>query len=254
MLVSSPDIILRLREEVTSVMNNRERIIPSDIQRMPYRKQLISIYRFQPMSLCLIVRSVLNEVLRLFPPVPFNIRRCMIIFRLVAQYKTDFVTGLRDSTLPSPLSRSGPLPIRRGVSVTYVPFIIQRRHDLWGGNAQSFDPGRWLRGSPRAPSLHSFAFHPFHGGPRLACFLFLHSVFMGLRFFQCLGQQYAYVECSYIIIRLLETLEQAALVAAPLPSIVLRRKELQELHTVPCWPKASLTLYCKVCHFMGEYG
>ncbi|GJJ12444.1 hypothetical protein Clacol_006686 [Clathrus columnatus] len=149
-LASSPEITADLQDEIASVMDEREMITSADIGRMPY------------------LRSVLNEVLRLFPPVPFNIRRC-----------------LRDSILPSPLSKTGPFPIKKGTSVTYIPFIIQRQPDLWGSSAESFDPDRWSTDFPKASFLHSFAFHPFNGGPRL-----------------CLGQQYAYIECSHVIIRL----------------------------------------------------
>lgn len=191
MLASYPEVVLKLRTEIDAVLGDKERITTNDIQRMPY------------------LRAVLNEVLRLFPPVPYNIRR-----------------SLRDSHLPSPLSGAGPFPIMKGVSVTYVPFIIQRRRDLWGDDAESFNPGRWLTDSSRSPFLHTFAFHPFHGGPRL-----------------CLGQQYAYTECSYVILRLLTTFDQITVVSASLPPRILQRRELKALHRVSCWPRASLTLY-----------
>ena len=67
----------------------------------------------------------------------------------------------------------GNLCIKKGTSVTYSPFLMQRRKDIWGEDAEDFRPERWLtKESPgtvveaQETSLHS-AFLPFNAGQRL---------------------------------------------------------------------------------------
>lgn len=58
--------------------------------------------------------------------------------------------------------------------------MMHRRQDLWGDDALSFRPERWEQRFP------AWQFLPFLGGPRI-----------------CLGQQFALVEASFLLVRLL---------------------------------------------------
>ncbi|KAF8575554.1 cytochrome P450 monooxygenase pc-3 [Ramaria rubella] len=195
------DVCSKLRVEIEHTIGEREFPTIVDIRGMKY------------------LRAVINEVLRLFPPVPFNIRRCV-----------------RPSMLPSPLSNLGPFLITPGISVTYSPLLTQRRPDIWGPSACLFDPQRWLHDGAKTHLINSFAFLPFNGGPRM-----------------CLGQQFAYHECSYFVIRLLQVFKTLDLAPDAQPpesrppaawaSFTSTSSERQNVEK--CWPAASLTLHSK---------
>lgn len=117
------------------------------------------------------LRAFLNEVLRLYAIVPAN---------------------SRSSTKPvvlSPVPGSNtPLYLPAGSRFGYSVFLMHRRKDLWGPDALEFDPDRFLD-----ERLHKylvpnpFIFCPFNAGPRI-----------------CPGQQFAYNEASFFLIRLLQ--------------------------------------------------
>ncbi len=57
--------------------------------------------------------------------------------------------------------------------IVYSVFLMHRREDLWGPDAQSFDPDRFLDDRvQRYQTGNPFIFLPFNAGPRI-----------------CLGQQ-----------------------------------------------------------------
>ena len=58
---------------------------------------------------------------------------------------------------------------------------MQRLPQYWGADAEVFDPERWKARRP------GWEYLPFNGGPRI-----------------CLGQQFALVEASFVIVRLLQ--------------------------------------------------
>lgn len=61
----------------------------------------------------------------------------------------------------------------------YSVMIMQRREDIFGPDAGEFRPERWEGWSPRP-----WTYVPFNGGPRI-----------------CLGQQFAYAEMGYTLVR-----------------------------------------------------
>lgn len=69
-----------------------------------------------------------NETLRLFPVVPINGRY-----------------AFKDTTIPTGGGPDGksPIFIPKGDSVEYSVYILQRRKDLWGQDADEFVPERW---------------------------------------------------------------------------------------------------------------
>ncbi|KAI2618233.1 putative N-alkane-inducible cytochrome P450 [Hypoxylon sp. NC1633] len=114
------------------------------------------------------LKSVLNETLRLFPPLARNVRYAR-----------------RDTVLPrggGPDKRS-PVFVAKGSPVFYCVYAMHRLPQYWGDDAEVFRPERWLDDKFRP----GWAYLPFNGGPRL-----------------CLGQQNALIEMSYTIVRLLQ--------------------------------------------------
>ncbi|KAI0647864.1 cytochrome P450 monooxygenase pc-3 [Trametes meyenii] len=118
------------------------------------------------------LRAVINETLRLYPIAPFNLR-----------------VAVRDTTLPNPSNPTGPqVFVPAGTAVLYSVFLMHRRKDYWGPDALDFDPDCWLDGRLNQYfSANPFIFLPFNAGPRI-----------------CLGQQFAYNEISFFLIRLLQ--------------------------------------------------
>jgi cytochrome P450 len=197
------------------------------------------------------VRAVINETLRLFPPVPINVR---------ASRRTACTLPPPDPSFGS--TSTEPLYMPGNTTIMYLPLLTQRNPALWGPGADEFDPSRWLRpdGPGPAPSEPaSMAFAPFSIGPRTVRTLHTLSSYPNLPHTpltldrnpqQCLGQNYAYAKASYFLVRLLQRFDSFALatdVQAPgsLPPPEWKsRKGRQRIERV--WPASSLTLFVKV--------
>ncbi|KAG8759296.1 hypothetical protein FRC11_002168, partial [Ceratobasidium sp. 423] len=158
------------------------------------------------------LRAVLNETLRLFPPVPMNER--------TASRSTVLHSGGKKYYIPA------------GANMPYSVMHMHRRTDLWGPDAEEFDPERWLdERLKKYVTPNPFIFLPFNAGPRI-----------------CLGQQFAYNEASYFLSRLLQRVESFELVPEAYPEGTLPppewkngegRKAYEKV-----WPKSHLTIYC----------
>ncbi|KAJ7086135.1 cytochrome P450 monooxygenase pc-1 [Mycena belliarum] len=159
-LAMYPKVAARLRDEIITVVGPSNQPSYDDIKEMKY------------------LRAVFNETLRLYPPVPFNLRETV-----------------KATTWPSPDPRDKPIYIPAGVKIPYSVMIMQRRADLWGPDANEFDPERFLDERVNKYFVaNPFQFLPFNGGPRI-----------------CLGQQFAYNEMSFILIRLLQAFSSISL-------------------------------------------
>jgi len=124
------------------------------------------------------LQAVLNETLRLFPPVAFDIR-----------------CAVKPTTLPSPQPGGKPIYVPAGTTSIYSVFVMHRRKDLWGPDAEEFDPDRFLDDRFKKYVVpNPFIFLPFNAGPRI-----------------CLGQQFAYNEMSFFLIRLLQNIDDIRL-------------------------------------------
>ncbi|KAK0499418.1 cytochrome P450 monooxygenase pc-3 [Armillaria luteobubalina] len=122
------------------------------------------------------LRAFLNETLRLYPVVPVNDR-----------------TSRTATTLPN--QGRAPYFIPKRTRVAYSVFLMHRRTDLWGPDALEFDPDRFLDSRlHKYLTPNPFIFVPFNAGPRI-----------------CLGQQFAYNESSYYLIRFLQTFSSFSL-------------------------------------------
>ncbi|KAK7024847.1 cytochrome P450 52E1 [Favolaschia claudopus] len=166
-----PDVCARVREEVLAHVGPTRRPTYDDIKDMKF------------------LRAVLNETMRLYPSVPFNVRE-----------------NLKATVWPSLDPNEKPLYIPAGSKLPYSVFMMHRRKDLWGPDAEEFSPDRFLDERLQNYLLkNSFQFLPFNAGPRI-----------------CLGQQFAYNEMSFMIIRLLQSfssfsLDEAAFAPGALP-------------------------------------
>ncbi|KAJ5143678.1 Cytochrome P450 E-class CYP52 [Penicillium bovifimosum] len=155
MLARNPEIFAKLRETVISTFGTYSN--PQNIT-------------FATLKSCQYLQYVMNEVLRLYPVVPFNRR-----------------SATRDTTLPRGGGPDGqdPVYVRKGQSVMYTTHVMHRRKDLWGPDADQFRPDRW------ANRKAGWEYIPFNGGPRI-----------------CIGQQFALTEAGYVIVRLLQRFDQ----------------------------------------------
>lgn len=78
---------------------------------------------------------------------------------------------------------------------------MHRRTDLWGPDALEFDPDRFLdERLHKYLTPNPFIFLPFNAGPRI-----------------CLGQQFAYHEVSFFLVRLLQKFSSISLSAEGQP-------------------------------------
>ncbi|KAG7440390.1 cytochrome P450 monooxygenase pc-3 [Guyanagaster necrorhizus] len=151
MMSEHPEVATRLRSEILEKVGTKTPTF-EDIRDMKY------------------LRAFLNEILRLYPPVPMNSRMSKVT-----------------TTLPN--KGGAPYYIPDGTRIIYSVFLMHRRTDLWGPDALEFDPDRFLdQRLHKYLTRNPFIFVPFNAGPRI-----------------CLGQQFAYNEASYYLIRLLQT-------------------------------------------------
>lgn len=190
-----PDVYRRLEEEINGVVHGDRQCTLEEIKSMRY------------------LRATINETLRLFPPVPFNIRR----------------STSSPSILPSSLSEAKHgLFIYPRCSITYSFLHIHRRRDIWGEDAEDFRPERWFsEGSERVHVTNPFAFIPFNGGPRM-----------------CLGQNLAYLLVSHTIVEMVRGFRwELALDLQPVKPPKSWRGQPGRKGVEQCWPKSSLTLY-----------
>ncbi|TFA99767.1 Cytochrome P450 [Trichoderma ghanense] len=149
-LARRPDIWLRLQSEVDGLGGRKPTY--NDIKDLKYLRQLI------------------DETLRLYPPVP-------VLFR--AANKT--------TILPRGGGKDGqsPVLVPKGTVISCSVYSLQRRQEVYGPDAEEFRPQRWENLSAR------WDFLPFSAGPKV-----------------CLGQTYGYVEMAYIVTRMVQQFDR----------------------------------------------
>ncbi|EKM60409.1 uncharacterized protein PHACADRAFT_83524 [Phanerochaete carnosa HHB-10118-sp] len=170
MLAEHPDILQRLRKEILDIVGTR-RPTYDDIRDMKYLRAFINgkLCRLAHVPTCVSPQSIgLHDHADTPLCSPFNVRH-----------------SAAPTVWPSP---EGDHYIPGSTRCLYSVFVMQRRKDLWGPDADKFDPDRFLDerlGKYLTPN--PFIFLPFNAGPRI-----------------CLGQQFAYNEVSFMLIRLLQ--------------------------------------------------
>ncbi|KAI1419604.1 cytochrome P450 52E2 [Xylaria sp. FL1777] len=141
-----PDVVTTIRDEIREL--GRENPTWEDLRNMKY------------------LNWVLKEALRLNPPVASNQRE-----------------AVRDTILPRGGGADGrsPVFVNKGTSLRYLPWVMHRRKDLFGADADEFRPERW-------ENLRvTYEYLPFNAGPRI-----------------CIGQQFALTQMALITFRLLQ--------------------------------------------------
>ncbi|WYZ45797.1 hypothetical protein EsH8_IX_000022 [Colletotrichum jinshuiense] len=148
MLAKNPAIWKKLRTEVAFLQG-----------RAPTYEELRSL-RY--------VEYCMNESLRLHPVVPRNERE-----------------ALRDTVLPVGGGKDGlsPVFVPKGTVVCYNLYVMHRRTDFYGPDAEEFRPERWEDQKLRP----RWGYLPFNGGPRI-----------------CVGQRYALTEAGYVLVRMVQ--------------------------------------------------
>lgn len=151
----SPRILATLRQEILETVGKERTPTYEDLKNMKY------------------LQHILNETLRLYPVVPYNVR-----------------LALKDTTLPLGGGPDGtqPLGVLAGTPIGYSTLVMQRRADLYPApesgfpDPTAFVPERWDAWTPK-----SWTYVPFNGGPRI-----------------CIGQQFALTEMGYTLCRLFQ--------------------------------------------------
>ncbi|KAI4267478.1 MAG: hypothetical protein LQ337_008330 [Flavoplaca oasis] len=174
LLVRHPHVLSRLQDEITSTVGADADISRAHIQKMVF------------------LRCILNETLRLYPPIPLNVRFAKKTTWLPRGGKPD---------------GESPVLVPKGTGIGLVPYYMHRRKDIYGEDAMDFRPERW-EGS-KLDDI-GWAYMPFHGGPRL-----------------CLGKDFALMEASCLIVRILQEFPDIRL--PPGHKVVPTGQEKQEL-------------------------
>ncbi|KAF8516458.1 cytochrome P450 [Hysterangium stoloniferum] len=198
-LTLHPEVRSKLREEILSTVGPDRSPTYDEIRGMRY------------------LRAVLNETLRLYPPVPMNLRE-----------------AIGESTWFDDDDQLLYVPPK--TRVVYSAFHVQRDEKYWGPDAHIFDPNRWLDGRVSRYTAEPFIYIPFNAGPRI-----------------CLGQQFALNETSFFMIRLLQRYDHFELAPECQPPNTHPQKSWQDPDTtVPltrrrtlekCFLRSHLTLY-----------
>lgn len=198
-----PDVARKMRQEILQFCGQRQSPTFEKIRSLRY------------------VHAVINETLRLFPPVPLNVRETR---------ENGVVLPPSDSTYPS--SSSLPIYVPGGTVITYLSILTHRNKALWGDDADVFDPDRWLDDRLKRFTQNPMMYMPFSGGPRI-----------------CIGQNYARNEATYFLVRLLQQFDSFTLAPEAQPAGSLPPLEWQHAsgraREEKIWPAYALTLFVK---------
>ncbi|KAK3315066.1 cytochrome P450 [Apodospora peruviana] len=151
-LANYPAIFRKLRNEILATVGTSRAPTYEDLKSMTY------------------LTHTLNETLRLYPAVPYNLR-----------------AALQDTSLPGRPGQPN-IAVLKGDVVVYSALSMQRRRDLCPevsdkfADPAVFDPDRWDYWTPKA-----WNYVPFNGGPRI-----------------CVGQNFAMTEMAFTLVRLLQ--------------------------------------------------
>ncbi|KAF2402250.1 cytochrome P450 alkane hydroxylase-like protein [Trichodelitschia bisporula] len=169
-LSTHPDVVRKLRDEVLSTVGRDRQPTYEDLKGMKY------------------LQHTLNETLRIYPIVPYNVR-----------------LALKDTSLPrgGGPDGNGRVGILKGTPIGYSTLVMQRREDLYPDPSTGFPdpklfvPERWETWTPK-----SWTYIPFNGGPRI-----------------CIGQQFALTEMAYTVTRILQRYSRVECAMAEPPQL-----------------------------------
>ena len=153
-----PNVAQDMRAEVLDHFGAHGTPTYESLRNLKFSQSSSSLLTAHSLHRLSIVRAVINETLRLFPPVPINVRASRPAACALPPPDASFGMTSRE-----------PLYMPGNTSIMYFPLLTQRNPALWGANADEFDPTRWLqRDGPGPRSItESMAFAPFSIGPRI---------------------------------------------------------------------------------------
>ncbi|MCJ1332067.1 hypothetical protein MMC10_008759 [Thelotrema lepadinum] len=191
LLVRHPIVLRKLQEEIASSVEMSSKLTREDLRGMRY------------------LQNVLKETLRLYPPVPLNIR-----------------VASRDTILPTGggPDRKSPVLIPKNTAVAYSIYTLHRRPDLYGLDVELFRPERWDEPMPllESETYSRWGYIPFHGGPRI-----------------CLGMDFALTEAAYTVLQIIQKFPEIKLPeGAPTELVGLEKQSMTLV--------LSITEGCKV--------
>ncbi|KAI1497265.1 cytochrome P450 [Biscogniauxia marginata] len=151
-----PEKFKKLHDEVVNAVGRTQSPTYEDLKNITY------------------LRHTINETLRLYPAVPYNLR-----------------TALENTTIPGAPGQP-PIAVAEGDVVVYSLLSMQRRRDLYPPISEKFEdpevfsPERWDNWSPKP-----WQYVPFNGGPRI-----------------CVGQNFALTEIAYCLTKILQKFDR----------------------------------------------
>ncbi|KAI7855016.1 cytochrome P450 [Circinella umbellata] len=149
-LLTHPDVEAKLRQEIDQYLPNDDIDNPQILYEIA-RKMTYA-------------HAVFYETLRLYPSVPTNIR-----------------LSVKEDRLPSGVK------VHKGDSVMWSLYAAGRSTHLWGSDAGTFDPERWIQENGELKRVSSYQWMVFNAGPR-----------------NCIGQNLATLEAVLVITHLLK--------------------------------------------------
>lgn len=142
----------KLRTEIAATCAPGSHPSRDDLMKMPYLTNVLKESAFSKPDLKLHESSPCTA-LRLYPPVPVNIR-----------------TALKTTVLPTGggPNRTDAVLVPEGSIVAFSLYSMHRRPDLYGMDAELFRPERWDEDMPlkHNPTNLKWGYIPFQGGPR----------------------------------------------------------------------------------------
>ena len=182
-LCKRQDIQAKLREEVRSNLPAEETSTPITAQQIDSMPYL---------------QAFCNEVLRYYPPVMLTMRE-----------------AVKDTSIAGTF-------IPKGTVISIVPRAINRNRDLWGPDADEFNPDRWMGPgrSNNGGATNNYAFLTFLHGPR-----------------SCIGSGFAKAELACLV---------AALVGRFEMELVRPDEELELLADITTKPKGGVDMRLKI--------
>ncbi len=170
-LIRHPSALAILRKETDSEFTQSSSDHKSNEEEHSNTLLELSVADLQPTNLPHTM-SIFNEALRLYPPVPFEIKQCQV-----------------DTTLPDQTF----LP-KRSIIVWCI-WAMNRSRSAWGDDADSFRPERWLTNpgtckdgydnTAKLMTKSAFEFPVFNGGPR-----------------SCLGRKMAELMACWVLVQM----------------------------------------------------
>jgi cytochrome P450 len=163
-LANYPKIWQKLRKQVLEQIGTTRAPTYEDLKNLTY------------------LTHTINETLRLYPAVPYNIRGCRTYFHpsSIHVQHANRSSLVEDSVLPMAPGQPGIATSANDI-VIYSTMAMQRRPDLYPPASDTFadpaifSPDRWEHWTPKP-----WQYVPFNGGPRI-----------------CIGQNFAVTEMAF---------------------------------------------------------